>query len=277
MGLEAPSRGVLVTGGCSGIGRAVVVAHHALGDTVVVLDRNLPAEPFPSGVHVVRGDVTSTEDNATAVATLMRHAGRIDHFVGNAGIHDGGFKLGEVAGDELGRIMRRVLDVDVVGYALGARACMDELARARGCMTFTLSDAAFVVDGNGAGLAYSVAKHAGLGLVRHLAAELAPLVRVNAVAPGGVLTGLVASTGDGTEREVFVDPRDTETAVARFNPLGTVMTPAQLAQLYLFLASPAAVGMTGEVLRPDGGLSVGRGSRPDPAPTTDSSSEENAP
>lgn len=265
MGPEAPSRGVLVTGGCSGIGRAVVEAHHALGDTVVVLDRNLPAEPFPDGVHVVPGDVTSFEDNATAVATLMGHAGRIDHFVGNAGIHDGGFKLREVAGDELGRILRRVLDVDVVGYALGARACMDELTRVRGCMTFTLSDAAFVVDGNGAGLAYSVAKHAGLGLVRHLAAELAPLIRVNAVAPGGVITGLVASSGDGTEREVFADPRGTEIAVARFNPLGTVMSPAQLAQLYLFLASPAAVGMTGEVLRPDGGLSVGRGNptRPD--------------
>jgi 2,3-dihydroxy-2,3-dihydrophenylpropionate dehydrogenase len=268
--------GVLVTGGCSGIGRAVVEAHHALGDTVVVLDRNPPAQPLPEGVQVVQGDVTSAEDNARAVTTLMERAGRIDHFVGNAGIHDGGFALGDVAGDELGRIMRRVLDVDVVGYALGAHACRDRLAATGGCMTFTLSDASFVVDGNGAGLAYSAAKHAGLGLVRHLAAELAPTIRVNAVAPGGVVTGLVASSGDGTERDVFVDPEGTEQTVARFNPLGTVMSPAQLAQLYLFLASPAAAGMTGEVLRPDGGLSVGRGSRSGPAPTPISTREEKA-
>lgn len=266
-----------MTGGSSGIGRAVVEAHHALGDRVVVLDRNLPAQPLPDGVKVVRGDVTSAEDNATAVATLVEYAGRIDHFVGNAGIHDGGFRLHEVDGEELGRILRRVLEVDVVGYALGARACMDELAAAGGCMTFTLSDAAFVVDGNGAGLAYSVAKHAGLGLVRHLAAELAPAIRVNAVAPGGVVTGLVASTGDGREREVFVDPQATELIVARLNPLGTVMSPAQLAQLYLFLASPAASGMTGEVLRPDGGLSVGRGKPSGSASRPISSSEENAP
>lgn len=268
--MDAQPRGVLVTGGCSGIGRAVAQAHSAEGDVVVVLDREPAQEPLPEGVHALLGDVTSVEDNEKALRTLLDIAGRIDHFVGNAGIHDGGLTIAETSGHDLARIMHRVLDVDVVGYALGARACMDELAKSAGCMTFTLSDASFIVTGNGAGLAYSVAKHAGLGLVRHLAAELAPHTRVNAVAPGGVLTSLRASTGDGTERGIFTDAGAIEATIADLNPLGTVMTPAQLAQLYLFLASPAASGMTGEVLRPDGGLSVGRRVKPCVAPPANS-------
>jgi len=255
------TRGVLVTGGCSGIGRAVVEAHCAAGDRVVVLDRNAPARALPSGADLVLGDVTSPADNAAAVQALLGTAGRIDHFVGNAGIHDGGFAFAETSAEDLARIMRRVFDVDVVGYALGARACMNHLAQTGGCMTFTLSDASFLVSGNGAGLAYSAAKHAALGLVRHLAAELAPRVRVNAVAPGGVLTALRAGAADGSETPLFTDPDTVRNSVRDLNPLGIMLTPEQLAPLYLFLSSPEAAGMTGEVLRPDGGLALRAGTR----------------
>ncbi|MEV5010010.1 SDR family oxidoreductase [Streptomyces sp. NPDC056159] len=260
--MGSTARGVLVTGGCSGIGRAVVEAHCAAGDQVVVLDRDPPTRALPPGAELVLGDVTSAEDNAAAVRALLATAGRIDHFVGNAGIHDGGFSLADTPPQDLGRIMRRVLDIDVVGYALGARACLDQLMETGGCMTFTLSDASFMVAGNGAGLAYSTAKHAALGLVRHLAAELAPRVRVNAVAPGGVLTALRASTADGSsEQALFNDPDALLTAVRDLNPLRIVLSAEQLAPLYLFLASPEAAGMTGEVLRPDGGLSLRAGAR----------------
>ncbi|MFF4794985.1 SDR family oxidoreductase [Streptomyces sp. NPDC001276] len=261
MGSTARKRGVLVTGGCSGIGRAVVEAHCAAGDQVVVLDRDSPMSALPPGAELVLGDVTSAGDNAAAVRALLATAGRIDHFVGNAGIHDGGFSLADTPPQDLGRIMRRVLDVDVVGYALGARACLDQLMETGGCMTFTLSDASFMVAGNGAGLAYATAKHAALGLVRHLAAELAPRVRVNAVAPGGVLTALRASTADGSEQALFNHPDALLTAVRDLNPLRIVLSAEQLAPLYLFLASPEAAGMTGEVLRPDGGLSLRAGAR----------------
>lgn len=267
MTTEPGPRGVLVTGGCSGIGWAVAEAHAAAGDLVVVLDRDLPLTPLRDGIECVQGDVTNFADNVRAVDTLLEWAGRIDHFVGNAGIHDGGFSFADTEGDDLARIMRRVLEVDVVGYALGARACVDALSKASGCMTFTLSDASYIVSGNGAGLAYSAAKHAALGLVKHLAAELAPQIRVNAVAPGGVITGLRASDGED-ERGVFADPLAAESAIADLNPLGVVMTPEQLAGLYLFLASPAASGMTGEVLRPDGGLSVGHRATGQPTTTT---------
>lgn len=251
-----PGRGVLITGGCSGIGAGVARAHARLGDHVVVLDREAPVGALPESVTWVAGDVTRYEDHVRAVDTVLDVAGRLDHFVGNAGVHDGGIDLRATTGPDLAALASRVLEVNVVGYLLGARASIEALEHSAGCMTFTLSDASYVVSGNGAGAIYSASKHGALGVVRHLAAELAPRVRVNAVAPGGVVTRLRAQGADGSSHEIFQDPDDVERVIAGFNPLGIVMTADELAELYLFLSSPQARGMTGEVLRPDGGLSV---------------------
>jgi 2,3-dihydroxy-2,3-dihydrophenylpropionate dehydrogenase len=186
----------------------------------------------------------------------MDRFGRLDTFIGNAGIHDGGGALCSRSGTELARLARRVFDVDVLGYLLGARAAAGPLASSGGTMVFTLSDASFVVSGNGAGVVYTAAKHAALGVVRYLAAELAPRVRVNAVAPSGVITGLRAADGESDTRAVFTDPDSIRERVRALNPLGVVLTPQELAPLYRFLAGAESAGMTGEVLRPDGGLSV---------------------
>lgn len=247
-------RSAVVTGGAGGIGRAVVEEFAEHGYTVVILDRTPPAGPVPEGVRYVAGDVTVGADNERAVAAALAECGRLDVFVGNAGVHDGGVRLRDRDGTELAAIARRVFEVDVIGYLLGARAAADALAESRGAMIFTLSDASFLVQGNGAGVAYAVAKHAALGLVRHLAADLAPQVRVNAVAPGGVITALRAvTTGEGTSA-VFEDAAAIREAIRRLNPLGVVLEPRELAPAYRFLAETA--GMTGEVIRPDGGLAV---------------------
>ncbi|WJE00862.1 SDR family oxidoreductase [Streptomyces antimycoticus] len=137
-------------------------------------------------------------------------------------------------------------------HLLRARAAARSLSDSGGSMVFTLSDASFLVRGNGAGIVYAAAKHAALGVVRQLAADLAPAVRVNAVAPGGIVTGL--RTVDG--RQVYADPDEITATVRAFNPLGVMPRAEQVAPLYRFLASPVAAGMTGEVLRPDGGLTV---------------------
>lgn len=246
----------LVTGGASGIGRAVVHDLAGHGYCVVVLDRDEPSPALPPSVTAVVGDVREPEDNQRAVTTALRRYGRLDVFVGNAGIHDGGVGLCDRSAAELATLARRVFDVDVLGYLLGARAAAEPLSRTRGAMVFTLSDASFLVNGNGAGVVYAAAKHAALGIVRHLAADLAPRVRVNAVAPGGVLTGLRAAHGTDGEREVFTESGPIRERIRAFNPLGVVLTPEQLAPLYRFLAGTEAAGMTGGVLRPDGGLAV---------------------
>lgn len=253
---EGTPRCVLLTGGTSGIGRAVVDEFIRLGDHVVVLDRSEPDDDLAAIATVVVGDVRLPEDNERAVEAALQKHGKLDVFVGNAGVHDGGLGVLDRSASELAEVVRTVFDVDVVGYLLGAKAAAKELVSSRGCMVFTLSDASFVVSGVGAGVGYAIAKHAALGLVRHLAATLAPDVRVNAVAPGGIVTGLQAASTGEVLQPLFDDPGAVEAQVRGINPLRTMLTPEQIAPLYTFLASPAASGMTGEVLRPDGGLSV---------------------
>ncbi len=241
------TRSVVVTGSASGIGAAVARAFRVSGCHVVGLD----LRESPDAQLSVVGDVREAEAHARAVRAAVEAAGGLDVLVANAGVHDGELGLDADPG-ELAAATRRVLDVDVVGYVLALRAAAGELARARGCVVLTLSDAAFFVGDNHAGIAYTAAKHALVGVLRWAAARLAPDVRVNGVAPGGVVTGLRSAAGE----HVFADPRAAAAGVAALNPLRTVLTPAELAESYLFLASPAARGMTGEIIRPDGGLSV---------------------
>jgi 2,3-dihydroxy-2,3-dihydrophenylpropionate dehydrogenase len=249
-------RSVLITGGASGIGAALAAEFCRLGDRVVVFDRQEPPAELSGQVEYVAGDVTDFGDNETAVARALDAFGGLDVFIGNAGIHDGGIGLDDAPGGELADLITQVFQVDVLGYVLGAKASVDALRSSNGSMIFTLSDAAFITQGNGAGLGYTAAKHGGLGVVRHLAATLAPRVRVNAVAPGGIVTNLRAASSGGPPVPVFTDPEAVEAAVRDLNPLGIVLTPPQIVGVYTFLASAGAAGMTGEVLRPDGGLSL---------------------
>jgi 2,3-dihydroxy-2,3-dihydrophenylpropionate dehydrogenase len=161
-----------------------------------------------------------------------------------------------MSAEDLAQVTRSVLDVDVVGYVLSLQAAASALGEARGCAILTLSDSAFLAGHTGAGIAYTAAKYAGVGVTKWAARALAPTVRVNAIAPGGVLSGLQAVAADGTSQGLFDDAERKSELIQSRNVLGTIMSPAEIADLYVFLASPAARGMTGEILRPDGGLDV---------------------
>lgn len=242
---------VLVTGGASGIGAAVVESFMNRGARVVCLDTR---ESSRASVSVI-GDVTNPADQQRAVTEATSDEGGLDVLVANAGIHDGGAGF-DLNGDDLVDVTRRVLDVDVLGYVLTLHAAAPALRQARGCAILTLSDATFLAGQTGAGVAYTAAKYAGLGILRWAARSLAPDVRVNAVAPGGVLTDLQAPTSDGGHRGLFDNAEKKAELIRSRNILGTLMTPEDIAELYGFLASPAARGMTGEVIRPDGGLGL---------------------
>jgi 2,3-dihydroxy-2,3-dihydrophenylpropionate dehydrogenase len=157
--------------------------------------------------------------------------------------------------DELSSGLRAVLEVDVVGYVLALRAAAADLKAASGVALLTLSDASFLSGQTGAGIAYTAAKHAQVGILMWAARDLAPDVRVNGVAPGGVITGLRAVDKDGG-RPLFADAQAKRDLVASRNPLGTVLEPDEVAQIFVWLASSAARGMTGQIIRPDGGLVV---------------------
>ena len=259
---ELAGRVVLLTGGASGIGRALASVLLRRGAHVVVLDRDvsgLDAERSSRGVGrllTVVGDVTDPDVNQRAVDLAVTEFGTLDSFVGNAGIHDGGATVRDVTPVQMRDLSRRILDVNVVGYLVGACAAAEAVERAGGTMIFTLSDASFVVAGNGAGIAYAASKHAGLGVVRSLAAQLAPRVRVNAVAPGGVPTALSSLGADAIERAVYRDVDAVVSQIRSINPLRTVLSPDDLVPHYLYLLTSQSRGLTGHVLRPDGGLSV---------------------
>lgn len=240
---------VLVTGGASGIGAAVVDAFIDQGAHVVSLDHR---ESSSATVSVV-GDVTDPQDQRRAVEAAADPTAGLDVVVANAGIHDGGANFALTPG-ELVEVTRRVLDVDVLGYILTLHTAASELVKARGSAILTLSDSSYLAGQTGAGIAYTAAKYAGLGVLSWAARALAPDIRVNAVAPGGVLTSLQAATPDGGQRGLFSDAEEKADLIRSRNPLNTIMSSEEVAKLYLFLASPEARGMTGEVLRPDGGL-----------------------
>ena len=250
----------LITGGGSGIGRAIVARFLEEGARVGILERvgarveQLKAD-FGSAVCAVQGDVTRLKDNQRAVEATVRAFGQLDIFVGNAGVFDGFLSLAEVSGEKLSDAFDELFGVNVKGCVLGAKAALPALLETAGCMVFTASVAGF--NSGGGGVLYTASKHAVVGLIRQLASELAPRVRVNGVAPGGTptdLRGLEAM--DQGEHSHFADP-DSAERLRVGNPLQRALEPSDLAAAYVFLASRAnARGITGVVSTVDAGSSL---------------------
>ena len=176
----------MVTGGAAGIGRAIVEQFVAEGARVVVLDVSAPGLATLEGeldaeLLTLAGDVRDPAANAKAVRRAVEAFGGLDIFVGNAAVFDGFVVATELEPDLLRAAALELLEINVVGYLLGAQASADELARRRGSLIFTVSNAAFAAGGGGA--LYTASKHAVLGLVRQLAYELAPEVQVTGSRP----------------------------------------------------------------------------------------------
>jgi 2,3-dihydroxy-2,3-dihydrophenylpropionate dehydrogenase len=178
----------LITGGGSGLGLAILRRFVAEGARVGVLERDagrveaLNTE-FPDAVVAVAGDVRSYDDNLRAVEAVLDRFGRLDCFIGNAAIWDHGASLVDRSGEDLDKGFDELFAINVKGYLLGRESGGPALIASEGSIIFTLSNSAFYPGGGGP--LYTASKHAGVGLVRQLAYELAPKVRVNAVAPSG--------------------------------------------------------------------------------------------
>lgn len=259
MGGRLEGEVALVTGGGSGLGRAVVDRFVAEGARVVVLDRSLEKLERLSADHAgpvacVQGDVTSVQANEAAVSTALGRFGRLDCLVANAAIWDHGAHLLSVAPEALDRAFDELFGVNVKGYLLAARAAGPALVASEGSMILTLSNAAFYPGGGGP--LYTASKHAGLGLMRELAFELAPRVRVNAVAPSGMATDLRGPVALGQQDVQITDTRTPE-QMARNLPLQRFFDVADFAWPYVALASRAENRtLTGVVMNADCGLGV---------------------
>lgn len=248
----------LVTGAGSGIGKAVV--HRFIDEGAKVVAFDLSEERLKAlkdeldGVAIVQGDVRSLEDNRKAVATAASRFGKLSVFVGNAGIHDGRRSLGGLSDEELEKGYEEVLGINLKGYLFGAKAALPELTKTKGRMVFTLSTSSFYVGG---GPLYVASKHAALGMMRQLANELAPDIRVNGVAPSGTVTGLRAAPSLAGKKEggggVFGTARN---PTLGSNLLEITLAPEDHAAAYVLLASSQSRAVTGSVINTDAGRGV---------------------
>ena len=234
---------VLVTGGVSGIGRAVSMAFLAAGAEVIacgLTEQELSAaraDPAFARINVVKLDVT----DKAAVDALIAEQASLDVVVTSAGIirrdaeHDP-------------EVFDQVIDVNLSGSMRVATAARPLLARSKGSIVLVGSVMSFF--GGPRQPAYSASKGAIRNLTMSLACAYgADEIRVNAVAPGWVITDLSRGARENRERNAMIMGR---------SPLKRWAQPAEIADPVLFLASDAARFMTGTVMLVDGGYtSVG--------------------
>jgi NAD(P)-dependent dehydrogenase (short-subunit alcohol dehydrogenase family) len=249
----------LVTGAGSGLGRAIIERYVEEGAKVGVLELNeAKAEDlratFGDDVAVTVGDASSLADNERAIVDTVAAFGRLDVFVGNAGLWDFNTPLDGLRPDVLDAAFDEIFHLNVKGYLLGAKAAVGELRKTKGSIIFTLSNAAFWPGGGGP--IYTAAKHAVVGLIKQLAYELAPDVRVNGVAPGGMATDLrgprALGMGDLSWGAMPVDR-----IIERLSPLERPIAAADYTGHYVLLASRAnSLTVTGTVHNCDGGIGV---------------------
>jgi cis-2,3-dihydrobiphenyl-2,3-diol dehydrogenase len=250
---------VLVTGGASGLGRAIVERFLEEGARVTVLDRTPErmadlAAARADALEVVGGDVRVLADNRRAVEACVARFGKLDCAIGNAGLWDYSVSLDALPEDRLDAAFDELFHVNVKGYLHLAKAALPALVRSAGALVFTVSNAGF--DPAGGGPLYTASKHAVVGLIRQLAYELAPAVRVNGVAPGPIETDLRGLGALGQADRSISSLRLGEVAGPTV-PLGKVPATADYAGGYVFLASrrdsrPA----TGGVVSLDAGIAV---------------------
>jgi NAD(P)-dependent dehydrogenase (short-subunit alcohol dehydrogenase family) len=245
---ESPAQVAIVTGAAGGIGRAVVGLLLARGYAVVAEDisrkvREL-ATAFPGKVIAMEADVALTESAQGAVGLATGTFGRLDLLVNNAGLF-----LRKPTEDCTDEDFDVLMATNVRGAFLHARESLPALAQTRGSIVNLASISGLV--GMPGQTVYAMTKGAIVQLTRQLAVEHADRgIRVNAVAPGAVDTDFVANARDAAADP---DPAASRASAISQHPIGRILTPAEIAEAIVFLASPAASGITGAILSVDGG------------------------
>jgi len=250
----------LITGAGSGIGAAVAKRFVAEGARVVAMDlsgdrvRDLQAGAGDNLIGL-QGDVRNWEDHVRAVDAAVSRWGKLDVFVGNAGIHDGGRKLADISPDEIASGLEQLIATNVRSCLLGAKAVAPELRKSRGNIIFTLSTSSFYVGGGGASL-YVASKHAALGVMRALAFELAPDIRVNGVAPAGTPTNIGVAPALLKPGSALAGAERPAGSPRPGNLLAVALQPEDHAGAYVLLASRESRAMTGIVIGTDAGRGI---------------------
>lgn len=249
--LDFSDKVVLITGGSTGIGRAVALAFANHGARVVVGDVNEDAaretvqlvEDAGAEAVYVRTNVSVATDVEALVAEAVRRFGRLDCAFNNAGIGHSPQRIADLDEDAFDR----VISVDLRGVFLCMKFELREMARAgRGAIVNTASVAGVIAEPGVAG--YVAAKHGVIGLTKTAALEYgAQGIRVNALAPGWVDTPMTAAWES--------DP-DLNAKLRGNTPVHRAAQPKEMVGAVLYLCSDAASYVNGQTHIVDGGLTV---------------------
>lgn len=237
------ARRILVTGGGSGIGRAVARAFAAAGDRVTITGRRMGPLQDTDGGRGMECRLADVTDEAQ-VAALFDAPYEV--VVANAG--DG--KAARL-GDTSLEMWNRTLAVTLTGVFLTFRSALPGMA-AGGRLIAIGSTASLKGGANVA--AYTAAKHGVLGLVRSVALEVAKKgITCNAVCPGFVETPLSTRAAQGLVARLGIDLAAAEAMLYADNPVARLIAPQEVADAVLFLASPGAAMVNGHALSVSGG------------------------
>lgn len=239
-------RVAIITGGDSGIGRAVAVAFAREGASVAIayLDETEDAEKTQQVVEemgrkclLIPGDVSQEEHCREIVEQTMAYFGRLDILVNNAAMQFPQESIEQITGEQL----QKTFAINIFSHFYLTRFALPFLKKGASIIN-TSSVTAY--RGSKELIDYSATKGAIIAFTRSLSASLAEKgIRVNAVAPGPIWTPLIPATFEVKKVEDF--GFDT--------PLGRPGQPEEVAPCYVFLASDDASYMTGQVLHPNGG------------------------
>jgi NAD(P)-dependent dehydrogenase (short-subunit alcohol dehydrogenase family) len=240
-------RAALITGGDSGIGRAVAIAFAKEGADVciVYLNEHNDAEETKRRVEAygrralrIAGDVGDESFCRSTVGRAVDELGKLDILVNNAAVQFPQEDLEAISAEQLERTFR----TNIFSMFFMTKAALPQLREHHGCIINTTSVTAY--RGNSHLLDYSATKGAIVSFTRSLAEALVEQgIRVNAVAPGPIWTPLIPATFS-------------EEHVAKFGlsaPMKRPGQPEEVAPSYVFLASDDASYMSGQVLHPNGG------------------------
>jgi NAD(P)-dependent dehydrogenase (short-subunit alcohol dehydrogenase family) len=246
-GKKLDGKVALITGGDSGIGRAIAVlfARHGADVAITYLQPESPdarltqgyVEAYGKNCLLIPGDISSERHCKSAVARTVRTLGRLDILINNAGLHYKRKSISEITSAQL----KRTFEVNVYSMFYLVKEAL-QFMREGASIINTTSVTAY--RGSAQLIDYSATKGAIVSFTRALSASLnEKKIRVNAVAPGPVWTPLIVSSM--TEKEISTFGTD--------SPMGRVGQPAEIAPAYLFLASDESSYMTGQVLHVNGG------------------------
>jgi NAD(P)-dependent dehydrogenase (short-subunit alcohol dehydrogenase family) len=249
MEVSVEGKVIVVTGASRGIGLATALEFANSGASGVTITSRKPDNVEAARAGMIEAGVDadkvlalaaradSEEDAAMAMAETVSRFGSVDVLVNNAGTNPSAGSLMDV---DLGAV-QKTWDVNLLGPLLWARAAYAAGMDKSGGAIVNVASVAGLKPGPITG-AYNISKAGVVHLTRQLAFELAPDIRVNAVAPAVVRTRLAGM--------LLQD----EAAAARSHPLGRVGEPEDVARMIVFLGSDASSWMTGAIIPVDGGV-----------------------